>query len=307
MAGKYRKSVRDKSPQRRIVTKNADAKVKNFPPLRLCGDIPYNICVNDPLTLRQTFNAAAQEYDAIRPGYPEALIDDVIALSGISEGGRALEIGCGTGQATLPFARRGLRMLCLDIGPDLLEIAAQNLRDYPNVRFKNISFERWSAQVGKFDLVFSATAFHWVPREIGYPKAALALRPGGALAVFSNEHPRTFDDFHLEVQEVYRGYAPEWGDPKDRQPTEVEIRQKADYIDSTGLFELPVTVRTYQWKKIYTTTEYLRLLNTYSDHRMLEEGRRRSLYQGIAELIERRYSGKIEKTYLAVLFLGKKP
>jgi SAM-dependent methyltransferase len=42
----------------------------------------------------------------------ENVFDDVISPSGIPKNGRMLEIGCGTGQATVPFPRRGYRVLC---------------------------------------------------------------------------------------------------------------------------------------------------------------------------------------------------
>ncbi len=255
--------------------------------------------------LRELFNSAAQDYDAIRPGYPDALIEDVVTLSGIPEHGQALEIGCGTGQATLPLARRGYRILCLDIGRDLLTIAQEKLRDYADVRFQNVSFEEWPARVGAFDLVYSATAFHWVPREIGYSKAALALKPAGALAVFTNMHPYPLAGFFIDVQPIYDQIIPERHNPADDPSTEAEISEMADYMRSTGLFS-EVLVRTYPWSHTYTTLEYLRLLNTYSGHLRLEEGRRRSLYQAIANLIERRYAGKVERPYLSVLYLGKK-
>ena len=42
----------------------------------------------------RTFDEVADLYDRFRPGYPAALADDVIRLSGIPAGGRILEIGC---------------------------------------------------------------------------------------------------------------------------------------------------------------------------------------------------------------------
>jgi SAM-dependent methyltransferase len=74
--------------------------------------------------LRETFNRSADVYDRIRPGYPDTLVDDVIRLSGIPDQGHILEIGCGTGKATEPFALRGYWMDCLDIGRDLAAVAA---------------------------------------------------------------------------------------------------------------------------------------------------------------------------------------
>ena len=41
------------------------------------------------------FDEVAELYDRVRPSYPVALIDEMLAMSGISRGGRILEIGCG--------------------------------------------------------------------------------------------------------------------------------------------------------------------------------------------------------------------
>jgi SAM-dependent methyltransferase len=255
--------------------------------------------------LRATFNRAAGDYDAIRPKYPQQLVDDLLALSEMPPGGRALEIGCGTGQATLPFAKRNYQILCLDIGAELLAMAAHNLRSYPNVRFMQIAFEDWPVQASEYDLIYAATAFHWIPPEVGYPKAALALKPGGALAIFWNAHPRPYSGFSEEVQSVYSKYLPELAGKKDQPTTAAAIQIQTEVMRSTGLFKT-VEVRTYPWTETYTTAEYLRLLNTYSDHLALQEEPRRRLYEGIADLIDQRYGGKVERPYLTELFLGKK-
>ncbi|RPJ40499.1 MAG: class I SAM-dependent methyltransferase [Chloroflexi bacterium] len=256
-------------------------------------------------SLRSTFNSAADDYNRIRPGYPDQVFADIVSLSGIPQGGAVLEIGCGTGQATLPLARLGYPILCLDIGPNLLAIAAENLRAYPEVRFHNIAFEQWPVEAGHFDLVFSATAFHWIPPEIGYAKSALALKPGGALAVFSNQQPLPPIGFFDEVQPVYRRLVPEWKGPAEKISIEREIQAQVRTISDTQLFR-SVIVRTYPWSQTYTTDEYLRLLSTYSDHIQLEDNRRRGLYQAIGDLIEQRYGGLVERPYLTVLYLSLK-
>ena len=89
--------------------------------------------MDERTALRGIFDQAAQDYNEVRPGYPQLLVDDIIALSHLPAGGRILEIGCGTGQATLPFARRGYAMFCLDIGKDLAAIAARKCMPFPNL------------------------------------------------------------------------------------------------------------------------------------------------------------------------------
>ena len=55
--------------------------------------------------LRETFDQVAESYDRIRPEYPEALFDDLVAVTGLVPGDRVIEVGCATGKATRPMAR----------------------------------------------------------------------------------------------------------------------------------------------------------------------------------------------------------
>lgn len=261
--------------------------------------------MTDNMALRVTFDQAARDYDAIRPGYPAALIEDIVALSALPDGGRILEVGCGTGQATLPFARRGYAMQCLDIGAQLVAVARENCRPYPNVEFEVVAFEDWEAPQGTFDLVMSATAWHWVPPEIGYPKAAHALKHSGSLAIFSNLHPAPLVGFFPEVQEVYRSIAPEIGHPDTAPSIEESIEATAQQIERTGLFG-PIVVKRYAWSKDYSRDEYMRLLNTYSNHLSLEHARRARLHAAIGALIDREFGGVVVRPYLSVLYLVTK-
>ena len=155
-------------------------------------------------SLRTTFDHAAKLYHDVRPGYPEQLIEDVVSLSEIARGGRILEIGCGPGKATIPFAKRGYTMLCLELDRELAALATENCRPYPEVKIENISFEDWSLQREAFDLVISAQAFHWIPPEVGYAKAAAALRDDGSIALFWNHYPGLETALTHALREVYQ-------------------------------------------------------------------------------------------------------
>jgi ubiquinone/menaquinone biosynthesis C-methylase UbiE len=110
--------------------------------------------------LRTTFDGVASLYDEVRPGYPEELFDDVVSLFGIPAGGRMLEIGCGTGQATVPFARRGSGILRVELGENLAAVARHNLEAYPQAEVETGSFEEWRLREAAFDMAVSTTAFH---------------------------------------------------------------------------------------------------------------------------------------------------
>jgi SAM-dependent methyltransferase len=234
------------------------------------------------------------------------LVNDIVALSGIPDDGRILEIGCGTGQATVPFAERGYWMTCLDIGEDLASIAAEKCRCHRRVTIQVEAFEDWQAGEDRYDIVMSATAFHWIAPEVGYTKAASVLKDSGCIALFWNLPPeQPYAGFFREVQAVYREIVPEWGDPTDRPSTDERIEATEASINNTGLFE-PVQVRRYPWARDYTTEEYIRLLNTYSDHRSLDEGKRSRLFDRIGDLADGAYGGVVTRPYLAVLHIARK-
>ena len=248
------------------------------------------------------FDGVAALYDVYRPSYPEKLLEALIAVTGIHPQSEILEIGSGTGKATLMLAQRDFSVHCIEPGRNLVAVATQKLKNFPRVTFEITSFEEWNVAQRRFDLVMSAQAFHWIPREIGYAKAVQALTEQGYLALFWNMYPYPEQPIFLELQQVYQSCVPELSD----RPSSCEalIEQREREIRESGLF---CSVKTYRfpWSITYSIQEYLGLLNTYSDHLRLSEEKREQLYTGIAEVIQK-YGGYIEKPYLAVLYVAQK-
>ncbi|HEX2739161.1 MAG TPA: class I SAM-dependent methyltransferase [Rubrobacter sp.] len=257
--------------------------------------------------LRKVFDEAALLYDEARPGYPDELFDDVVSLSGIPPEGRILEIGCGTGQATVPFARRGYHVLCIELGENMAALARRNLRMYPQVGVRTGDFEKVPLQESAFDLAVSATAFHWLDKSIAYPKVARSLVPGGAISLFWNEHVHSdaSDGFFEAAQRIYEREAPEIVGPEDYKglPRPDEVPDRTGEIQNTGLFG-EVIIRSYLWDVPYDAKSYLRVLNTYSGHRSLRDDSRERLFRGIGDLIDSEYGGSIVKGYLTTLYVA---
>lgn len=248
------------------------------------------------------FDGVAALYDAYRPSYPAELIDSVVAISNIEPGDRVLEIGSGSGKATLLFAQRGFSILGLEPGQNLITVAAKNLKPFPGVRFERARFEDWETGDAVYDLLFSAQAFHWVPEEVRLVKAVKVLRPQGCLALFWNMYPGIDGEIGHDLNKVYRTRAPELGKPLI--PTEQLHRRRARSLCESGYFEDAV-VRTYPWYILYKTEAYLGLLNTYSDHLRLANHRRRVLFEEVADVIDR-HGGFIKKPYVAALYMARR-
>src|SRR5919108_4449878 len=111
---------------------------------------------------RATFDEAAELYDRARPGYPPALFDDLAELAGVGPGCRVLEIGPGTGQATVPLAERGCKIVAVELGEGLAAVARRNLARFPEVQVVTAAFEDWPLPAEPFDVVLAATSFHWI-------------------------------------------------------------------------------------------------------------------------------------------------
>lgn len=131
----------------------------------------------------KVFDQVADEYDRHRPTYPDVLLDHVCEVAALGAGDRVLEIGCGTGQLTRGLLARGLRVLAIEPGEQLIALAQQNLGDSGDVEFVHARLEDAHLPPECFHAVFSASAMHWIDPDVGWQKAAEALVPGGTLAL----------------------------------------------------------------------------------------------------------------------------
>jgi SAM-dependent methyltransferase len=255
-------------------------------------------------TRKHAFGALAEEYDACRPRYPAELIRRVAEHA---PGGNALEIGSGTGIATLPFAELGLSIRCLELSDAMAAVARRKLARFPRVRVETTAFEDWTGEESAFDLVFCAQAWHWLPPGVRYVKASRFLRPGATLAVFANWDAAVLE----EVQPVYRRYrlAEHTGQEgeawRELHPPDIErgIRDARASIERSGSFR-EIEFHRFPWERSFRADEYVRLLRTYSDHSTLPAEVREPFLADIAATIEAA-GGSVTRRYETVLMLAR--
>jgi SAM-dependent methyltransferase len=255
---------------------------------------------------RMVFGEVAQTYHDVRPGYPEALFDDLIAFVRRSRP-LSLEVGAGTGKATLAIAARGASVVALEPSAAMAAIARQTCRDQPEVSIVVSSFERWQIPSARFDLVFSAQAWHWVDASIGYAKAYEMLHPGGVLALFWNRPTWEDSELRSKLDQIYSCHAPEL---HARAPGYPGLRardldqEQAQRIRDSALFDDP-DIRLYRWSLPYSSDAYVRLLTTQSDHRMLSAPVRQRLLDAVRDTIDH-HGGQLTVNYATTLFLTRR-
>jgi ubiquinone/menaquinone biosynthesis C-methylase UbiE len=184
----------------------------------------------------KVFDEVADEYDRIRPMYPDELVDQACQVAGIGAGDQVLEIGCGSGQLTRSLVARGLHVTALEPGKNLIALARQNLDGTAAVEFVNARFEDAAFPHEHFRAVFSASAMHWVDPKVSWLKVAQLLVPGGTLALisyFGLAEQRSKHD-HEAVLAAMRKVAPDiaadWPTYRDLDATLAGVKQRRENI-----------------------------------------------------------------------------
>jgi SAM-dependent methyltransferase len=259
-----------------------------------------------PAQRRLSFGSVAELYDAARPSYPGALVDDVIAYAGCEPGDQALEVGAGTGKATAQFAARGLRVLALEPDPAMAAVASTRAATAgEHVRVLVSDFESAELPERRFALLYCAQAWHWVDPRRRYGLAHRVLAPGGAVAVFWNRAEWRRCGLAGELTAAYDRSGATLHDAGPMYPgTPTKLDLGEDWTAQAGeLFTVPET-RVYRWEHDYTTAEYLALLATHSDHIVLPGGDRERLFAQVAVVIDR-HGGSLRLPYATLLCLAR--
>jgi SAM-dependent methyltransferase len=262
-----------------------------------------SVMATDWRRLRTTFEEVPELYDRARPAYPPQIFDDLVALAELPAGARLVEIGCGTGRATLQFAPRGYEITCVELGEQLAGIARRNLAGFPRVQVINADFETWQP-AARFDAAVAFTSFHWLDPATRFEKVAAVLEDRGILAVVGGKHVllEDGDQFFVEVQAEYV----ELLNNKDGPPPHPDAWPDLwEEIERSGLFD-NVAVRRYLRDIVYTADSYIDMLDTSSGHRALDSTMRDELFRRIRRRIDVRPGGTVTKTLLSTLNVARR-
>ena len=256
---------------------------------------------------KDVFQEIIRDYEAARPGYPDELFCDIINFTGLSPKAKLLEIGAGPGQATEYFVHRGFDITALEISEKQVSFLQEKYAGYSNFRAICSTFEDVACEDNSFDLIYSATAFHWIPPEIGYPKAYRLLHRGGVIAVFwhlaSIVEPKT--ELQRQIRAVYHAHAPQLDDYLTDAEAETLHQRRLAEIQTGQLFQSPVA-KLYHWDDAYPAERYLRLMNSYSDFHSISPDTRHAIMNEVAALIDQA-GGVVRIPQEVRLYLAKQP
>ncbi len=256
-----------------------------------------------------TFDTVAATYEKLRPGYVDALYQDVFAYCPLDASSRAVEVGIGGGQATRPILETGCAVTAVEPGAQFCNLCREKFAAYPKFSVINGKFEESDFPPESCDLVYSASAFHWVPEEVGYRKVFDILKPGGAFARFAN-HPwrdkgnpalaTALDEAYAKYYHTYYRSVPRLED----EYTEAQALRRAEIAAKYGFTDIRYML--YRRTRAFSAQEYIMLLGTYSDHIALPEDVRLPFFRAVEAAIEV-HGGTIHIYDTIDLQLARKP
>lgn len=243
--------------------------------------------------LEWTFDTVASKYAKLRPGYTDELYQMIFDYIDINKSSNVVEVGIGGGQATLPILQTGCNLTAVEYGENFSRLCEEKFKEYKNFSVITDKFENVSFSDGSYDLVYSASAFHWVPEEIGYPKVFDMLKSGGVFARFANHPYRDKGNLALSdaIDELYaKYYCKYYGkDIKlEKEYSEEQAMQRAEIARKYGFIDIKHAL--FYRTRTFSAKEYIELLGTYSDHIAIEEPLRTEFFSKIEETINQ-YGG----------------
>lgn len=179
-------------------------------------------------TLGAAFQAGGEHYHAVRPTYPEQIVDFMVP-AGVRT---AVDLGAGTGLFTRLLAARGLEVTAVDPSASML---GPLRRAVPTATAVQARAERTGLPGGGFDLATSAQAWHWIDPHAGSAEAARLLRPGGTLALVWNQLDTTVPWVHRLTRIMHAGdvHAADPDRRRTRAPFGAEEHHQVRWTDRT--------------------------------------------------------------------------
>lgn len=259
--------------------------------------------------LEWTFDTIAAKYERLRPGYPDDLYQTLFNYINIDSSSNVVEVGIGGGQATLPILEKGCALTAVEYGENFSKLCAKKFVEYKNFSVITEKFENVSFADVQYDLVYSASAFHWVPENIGYSKVYTMLKSGGAFARFANHPYRDKGNLALseEIEKLYSMYYyPYYGKEikSEKEYSEEQAAQSAQIAKKYGFSDIRHTM--FYRTRTFLAKEYVELLGTYSDHIAIEAMIRMEFFSKIEETIDN-YGGSYTIYDTIDLQLARKP
>lgn len=217
----------------------------------------------------RSFDAWADEYDRYRPTYPDELFAHIRRELGLPARPAVVDLGAGTGRASLAMAALGWRVTAVEPGRPMLDLLrARATNEGLLVATVQGTAEATGLDPASVDLATAAQAFHWFDKPAALAEVARIVRPGGGVALFWNVRDETRSPFVA----AYHATLDRHGGPADgrylqagRAPGRPATREALDgsaAFEGVALHELhhEIRMRAVDFVPMTFTASYVRAM-----------------------------------------------
>lgn len=238
--------------------------------------------------------AIAEAYDSGRTGYSNELYDTVFT-AGIPRSGSVIDIGCGTGLASEPFALNGFAVTGVDASPEMLAFARRRV---PEATFVEAQAERLPFPDERFDLALSADAFQWFDKQLALAEMQRVLKRGGLAAIWW-KLPMTDDPLVRRRDDVLREFV-----------SEPPVRGLAGFREFYAAPLRDHMLRVIPWRSSLALSRFVKQEESSCTLRSLLGDRIGDYTRRLKDVLHEEYGDgdpSLPVSYLQYLYLAKKP
>lgn len=269
------------------------------------------IVASEPASLersfgKEAFGADPANYHSARPPYPQATWDALVQRAGLRAGIEILEIGAGTGLATLPLLTHDpARLVAVEPDARLAEFLGRAAAD-PSLTVIAETFEDAELRPACFDLVVSATAFHWLDPVPALKRIGDLLRDGGAVALIWNDFGDAGrpDPFHEATAHLFEGHRVSTGSGSGRLSFASDADARLTDFDAAGF--VADEPQFLHWTLALDPDGVRALYATYSNVTALAALEQTRLLDGLFDIAATQFAGRVERNMTTAIYTARR-
>lgn len=200
-----------------------------------------------PLLASSPFAGTAPYYDRFRAPYARAAIDFIVERYSLTEGARALDLGCGPGTLAIPLSYTVCEVVAVDPDADMIaqgrRLAAS--RDRLNIQWLRSRAEDMSLGLGPFRVTTIGQAFHWMNRDEMLRKLAVLIADGGGLALVNPGKRRPQESWQPAADQIvakFLGPRTRHAKSNPKEPEHEPAMARSEYFSDFTAHEFPSTI-----------------------------------------------------------------